>query len=682
MALPPDDLRFNRVILVDLMYLDGRSVMHIVDKDTLFSAAAFTNGERLEVLWRLHSAAWAQAYAGHPQLMHVDQAPQFTSPIWQGLCNSARIELVKSGVESHNALGAGERYHAYLRTIYRKVRLGHPGIDQETALSTAVAAMNQTAGPRGLAPTLLVFGILPRTPVSPLPLPTQADRMQAIVEARREMQALIAGARLRTALSAPVPAAASSDVNPGDHVLVYREPPQDEWVGPHFVVGVQDKVVWLAVDGVLRQFSVDKVKKYEPPVPVGKGRTLAPAEGPVATSAPSRDDGTTTDGALAGIGSDLTTGGVSSSSSAASPSPLPGLGPKTTTNVANDIAPRPPPQPGPTAAAVAGQDLPHRPDLPNSDYWRSVDPTVAGEAFLCDVRGKCEAVLSRLPPLVGADRRATNDQVPPFKGLTRKPTCSPRLELGKIPRPVRGVGVGVTVRNQGTGQERQHPLHTLNIFRTEVIPNGDPRLGTAQFVEAARKEADGLQERGTFTKVEAAEVPAGANVIGGRFVFTLKHVGTPQEMPKARFVAQGQHDKAKWFVVHNLATMRQRSTRVLVSTAAVLDFRIFGHDITQAYLQSQDRFSRQLYLRPRPRDRPLFDLAEDELLRIELPLYGVCDAGDYWHATFTEYIETDLNMTSLTSDQACFFKRHPDGALSGLLGAYVDDCFMVGDEAF
>eukprot|EP00170_Pyropia_yezoensis_P000149 contig_1145_g150 len=39
-------------------------------------------------------------------------------------------------------------------------------------------------------------------------------------------------------------------------------------------------------------------------------------------------------------------------------------------------------------------------------------------------------------------------------------------------------------------------------------------------------------------------------------------------------------------------------------------------------------------------------------------------------------------MTSLTSDQACFFKRHPDGALSGLLGAYVDDCFIAGDEAF
>lgn len=353
-ALPPDEVTFNRVVLVDLMYLDGRSVMHIVGKETLFSAAAFTKGERLEDLWRLYSAAWAQAYAGHPQVVHVDQAPQFTSPTWQGLRNSARFELVKSGVESHNALGAGERYNAYLQTIYRKVRLGHPGIDQETALSTAVAAMNQTTGPRGLAPTLLVFGILPRTPVSTLPLPTQTDRMQAIVDARREMQALVACARLRTALSAPVPAAASRDLHHVDHVLVYREPPQDKWVGPHFAAGVQDKVVWLAVDGVLRQYSVDKVKKYKPPVTADKGRTPAPVEGPMATSAPSREDGTTTDGAPAETRSDLTTGGLSSPSGAPPSSPSPGLEPRTTTNVANDIAPRPPPEPDPTAAAVAG----------------------------------------------------------------------------------------------------------------------------------------------------------------------------------------------------------------------------------------------------------------------------------------------------------------------------------------
>jgi len=107
-----------------------------------------------------------------------------------------------------------------------------------------------------------------------------------------------------------------------------------------------------------------------------------------------------------------------------------------------------------------------------------------------------------------------------------------------------------------------------------------------------------------------------ANIIGGRFVYTLKQVGTAVEFAKARFVAQGHRDKAKWYVVHNLATMRQRSTRILVSTAANMRWRVFAHDITQAYLQSQDTFSRLLFLRPLPGDRHPFDLQGDELLKL------------------------------------------------------------------
>lgn len=39
-------------------------------------------------------------------------------------------------------------------------------------------------------------------------------------------------------------------------------------------------------------------------------------------------------------------------------------------------------------------------------------------------------------------------------------------------------------------------------------------------------------------------------------------------------------------------------------------------------------------------------------------------------------------MTPLTSDPALFYRRKEDGTLSGLLGAYVDDCFMGGDQSF
>lgn len=111
-------------------------------------------------------------------------------------------------------------------------------------------------------------------------------------------------------------------------------------------------------------------------------------------------------------------------------------------------------------------------------------------------------------------------------------------------------------------------------------------------------------------------------------------------------------------------------------------FRLFAHDITQAYLQSREAFTREIFLRPRPSDRHLFDLADDEVLLLLLPLYGMCDAGDYWDDTFNAHLDEDLGIRSLVSDPAFFSKRDLVGALIGVLGSYVDDSLMGGTPAF
>ncbi|OSX76619.1 hypothetical protein BU14_0183s0011 [Porphyra umbilicalis] len=544
-TMPSDDLSFNRTVYLDLMYLEGKSVLHVVDRDTAFSAAAFTDGERVDVLWQLYCCIWANPYVGHPSFMHADQGPQFKSAAWKALTNSAGVDLQLSGVESHNALGTGERYHAFLRTIYRRVRMEHPTVTAGSALSMAVAAMNQTAGPRGLVPTLLVFGVLPRTPITPLPLPVQRERMEAMATARKEMAAQVAKARVAAALTSSVPAATGRVLKSGEQVLVYREPPVHEWFGPHTVIAQQDKVVWLAIDGHLRQFAVDKVKPY---------LTSTPAHADEETKTP-------------------TPLGAAVPASATTPTKQPA---SLTATMSQPIrAPSPPP---------TGD---------NPDFGRHLDSTITGEALLA-------AVHRTVPAVVGLNK---------------------------------------------------------------VIPASDPRVATTQFRDAALKEVAGLRDRGAFSVVNAADVPPEASVIGGRFVYTLNHVGAPEEMAKARFVAQGHRDKAKWFVVHNLATLRQRSTRLLVSTAAIMRWRIFAHDITQAYLQSRDAFSRCLYLRPHPGDRHLFDISETEVLKLDLP-------------------PNDLGMMPLTSDPALYVKWQPEHTLSGLLGAYVDDCLMGGDDAF
>ena len=188
-------------------------------------------------------------------------------------------------------------------------------------------------------------------------------------------------------------------------------------------------------------------------------------------------------------------------------------------------------------------------------------------------------------------------------------------------------------------------------------------------------------ERDSFRKIKVNQLPRNANVLGGRFVYTLKNAGLDNEQPKARYVAQGHKDREKPFIVHSIPTLRQSSTKILVSTAAVRGFRIFSHDVKQEYLQSKDKMTRILYLKPKEEDRKLFGINCDEVLEILKPLYGVCDAGDYWGITIITHVEEDLLMTPFAGDPSLYMKCG-QGNIEGLLGAYVDDCLLAGDERF
>lgn len=176
-------------------------------------------------------------------------------------------------------------------------------------------------------------------------------------------------------------------------------------------------------------------------------------------------------------------------------------------------------------------------------------------------------------------------------------------------------------------------------------------------------------------------MPDNANILGARFVLGIKQPNTPKEAAKARYVAQGCGDREKPFIVHNLSTLRQSSTKVIVSTSAVFGCRLFSHDVNQAYLQSKDAMARDLYVKVRPRDAKYFGLAENELLRMLKPLYGVPEAGNYWDVTFVLHVKEDLVMNPLTGDPALFFKKVV-GDPDGLLGAYVDESCMGGNKRF
>ena len=99
------------------------------------------------------------------------------------------IEIKEVPVEAHNSVGKVERYHAPLRRAYEIIRDEvRDRVNSDSILQMAVKAVNDTAGPNGLIPTLLVFGAYPRMTEESAPSPSIIQRAEVIYKAIKKIR--------------------------------------------------------------------------------------------------------------------------------------------------------------------------------------------------------------------------------------------------------------------------------------------------------------------------------------------------------------------------------------------------------------------------------------------------------------------------------------------------------------
>ena len=142
-------------------------------------------------------------------------------------------------VEAHNSVGIVERYHGPVRRAYEIIieELKDQGISRDAALQTAFKAINDSAGPDGLIPTLLVYGAFPRMTEYDPPSPTIAERAVAIKKAMDEVQKQRAKRQIQDALrtrNGPN-TTAIHDLELNSDVLVWRDAKAGQkghWDGP------------------------------------------------------------------------------------------------------------------------------------------------------------------------------------------------------------------------------------------------------------------------------------------------------------------------------------------------------------------------------------------------------------------------------------------------------------------
>jgi hypothetical protein len=113
------------------------------------------------------------------------------------------IEVKEVLVEAYNSVGQVERYYVPLRRAYEIIQdeLKDEHIDKEIMLQMAVKAINDSAGPDGIVPILLVFGAYSRLTEMDLPSPLVTKRAEAICIATKEVRRLYAERRVKDALA-------------------------------------------------------------------------------------------------------------------------------------------------------------------------------------------------------------------------------------------------------------------------------------------------------------------------------------------------------------------------------------------------------------------------------------------------------------------------------------------------
>ena len=133
---------------MDFVHVDGEPAQHLVVKETILSTAAFIELISTEKIWETLFTLWANVYKGIPDRLVFDEGSQFQNTFVE-MCKLDYVDWKRPGVQNHNALGIGERYHTPLRNTNEKLISDYPALYQSLILSMAVRIMNETLGLEG-----------------------------------------------------------------------------------------------------------------------------------------------------------------------------------------------------------------------------------------------------------------------------------------------------------------------------------------------------------------------------------------------------------------------------------------------------------------------------------------------------------------------------------------------------
>lgn len=120
-AVPYSNCLFNSKFGQYLMKICKRTILHIFDCETKFSASVWLTKEDSQHVRSAFLTHLICVYTGYPDMVIAEQGPQCQSADFISLLKSPQVLYRNTGVELYNVLEEAERYHIYLGHMDKKV---------------------------------------------------------------------------------------------------------------------------------------------------------------------------------------------------------------------------------------------------------------------------------------------------------------------------------------------------------------------------------------------------------------------------------------------------------------------------------------------------------------------------------------------------------------------------------
>ena len=133
-------------------------LLYIVNKATRFQAGRQLQNISVKYIWDILRVYWINTYLGPLDLITINAKKNFISKEFKRYTANIGITVKGVPVKAYNLVSIVKRYHRPLQRVYQISIAKIPRINKDIALQMAFKALNNSAGPNKLVPTLLVFG--------------------------------------------------------------------------------------------------------------------------------------------------------------------------------------------------------------------------------------------------------------------------------------------------------------------------------------------------------------------------------------------------------------------------------------------------------------------------------------------------------------------------------------------